>query len=468
MAPHIQKETQARYYELAQEFTKATEVYQELFREFPDSFDFGMHLAELQAWGGDEAGMRATLALLRQMPAPINDSPRIDNAEVVALLMARSFREADALAERARAKAATQGSRLVEAQALLLAARTRELLGRHDDSVTAVEQAKAIYQAAGDREGLAKALSFEAFLRGKHGEADAVRKIQDQVFSISRELGNATEMVRVKQMVGSSLATEGDWPGALKQFEDAVEIARSQPDKNELAGALFGRARVQNMLGDVAGFSKTVDELGALELNEAEMRGTVLAMRAAVLGIGDHFDEEREILVEAIARPEYKGPVRAAMRLQLAQAYVDADRFADAEREARAAIDDSASTGANGKICLAEALIGLGRLAEARPLLDAAAAMPSWSSALMRAIIAVPQARLLAASKKPADVAAAARSLRAMIEELHAQHLLPGELQMRVELGKLLADTAEGKEILAAVAKDATAAGYLAYARRAR
>jgi hypothetical protein len=83
-------------------------------------------------------------------------------------------------------------------------------------------------------------------------------------------------------------------------------------------------------------------------------------------------------------------------------------------------------------------------------------------------VLALPQARLLAASKKPADVAAAAKMLRPLIDDLHARRLLPMELEMRLELGKLLGDTAEGKELLAGVQKDATTAGYLVYARRAR
>jgi hypothetical protein len=158
---------------------------------------------------------------------------------------------------------------------------------------------------------------------------------------------------------------------------------------------------------------------------------------------------------------------RATLRLQLADVDAAQQRWADCEREAHTAMDESQLLAQLAQLQLGNALAAQGRLDEAQRALDAAAKTPAWNSLYMRGLVAIGQAKLATASKRPAEMAAAARTLRPLLDETRAKHLVSLELSMRVELGKLLAGTAEGKELLAAVVKDATAAGFLLYAHKA-
>src|SRR5262249_36314328 len=77
--------TEARLAEAAQQNREAEEIYQKLFDKFPDNFDYGMRLAELQ---GNNGGGRArpTLDRLRALPPPDRDNARIDVMVAIGLL----------------------------------------------------------------------------------------------------------------------------------------------------------------------------------------------------------------------------------------------------------------------------------------------------------------------------------------------------------------------------------------------
>src|SRR5208283_965977 len=93
---------EASYWELLSNWPKAVEVYRSLFQLHPDSLEYGLYLAGAQYQLKPEDAL-ATLKVLRQLPAPAGDDPRIDLVEASAQVT-QNIAAAQAAAKRAVAK----------------------------------------------------------------------------------------------------------------------------------------------------------------------------------------------------------------------------------------------------------------------------------------------------------------------------------------------------------------------------
>src|SRR5262249_48063570 len=100
--------TEARFRASAGAVTQAGDIYQTLWRFFPDNLDYGLKLAEAQTAGGHGGAARVRLAALRALPPPRGTSPIIDLDEADA---ARTIGDAR-LRQRAAAEAVRKGRAL--------------------------------------------------------------------------------------------------------------------------------------------------------------------------------------------------------------------------------------------------------------------------------------------------------------------------------------------------------------------
>ena len=88
----------SQYYAASQDRSRAIDAYRQLFTQFPDNLDYGLHLADEQRWVNPEDALH-TLDTLRHLPLPSGDDPRIDYFEARAwsykdLVKARAGRTA--------------------------------------------------------------------------------------------------------------------------------------------------------------------------------------------------------------------------------------------------------------------------------------------------------------------------------------------------------------------------------------
>lgn len=67
---------EARYHEFSREWPKAIEIYRTLTGFFPDNLEYGLRLAASETAGGSGKDALATLAGLRNLPAPARDAMR--------------------------------------------------------------------------------------------------------------------------------------------------------------------------------------------------------------------------------------------------------------------------------------------------------------------------------------------------------------------------------------------------------
>jgi tetratricopeptide (TPR) repeat protein len=221
---HIRLTAEAQLFRLSKQPDKAIEAYEKLFKRFPDNFDYGYRLAELQV-GRREADFPQTLAALRRLPPPAGDNPQIDLLEGLRELNAGRFIDGLAKVQAARARAEQQGLRLVSADGGLVEARIQLALRRPTRRWRSPRSRVSSYEAANDLDGVAKTLALEAAVREAQGDQAGVERAQKQVESIARNLENPRQMWSFKFMLGIRMMSQGRVDNAITAFEDAREIA---------------------------------------------------------------------------------------------------------------------------------------------------------------------------------------------------------------------------------------------------
>jgi eukaryotic-like serine/threonine-protein kinase len=109
---------EGRYRETVSEWDKAVEIYQTLWRFFPDNLDYGVRLAAAQTSAGKGKEALGTVGAMRKLPSPANEDPRIDQTEANAAESLGDFKRQQSAALIAAEKARQQGAKLFEARAL--------------------------------------------------------------------------------------------------------------------------------------------------------------------------------------------------------------------------------------------------------------------------------------------------------------------------------------------------------------
>ncbi len=459
--------TEGRLHLVARQPDKALDVYQKLFDRFPDNFDYGLQLAHLQLRFMHEKELVETLRALRRLPAPIGDSPRIDLIEAMLDVLSGKPDQGLARAEAAHARADAEGMRLVAADALIVETHIHAEAERHERALATIDEARAIFEAAGDLDGIATALSIEAYVRQGAGDVQGVKRAEEQVLGISQSLDNDKhELLRFKRLLGIRLAGLGDLRGALSAIADALEIARGRGDPDATAAVASYGAWLYLESGEMT----TAEELASDALVDgvsAVQRAALLQVLATIEAIGDDFASAHEHIDQALRAS--KGSSRVGVLASRASILVLEGRHGEAEKIARAALDDAGALRPLVRFALAGALLGQHRYPEALQTmaeLDGSPFFKQFPQAVGLAVMRA-QARLGAGGE---GAAGARAELDAAIARAAGGSFRYSELDARLRLGGVLLETGDrrGHEVLAEVARDAERLGYKLLARRAR
>jgi tetratricopeptide (TPR) repeat protein len=142
---------EARNWAANNNWDKAGQSYRSLADFFPDNIDYGLRLANSLTKAGKANEALAELSALSRLPPPSNDDPRIDIQRAAAYDTLGNFPEEQAAAERAAAKAKSQGALMLLAGAHDYEIRALGNRGEWKESGSAASEAKEIYARAGDR-----------------------------------------------------------------------------------------------------------------------------------------------------------------------------------------------------------------------------------------------------------------------------------------------------------------------------
>lgn len=284
------------------EWATAVDIYDSLWRFFPDDLEHGLRLARAQISAGRAQRALATVASLRRLPVPLADDPRIDLAEAEAAAALSDYERQQRVAVQAADKGRTLGARLLTAQALQLQGYALRSLGRQEEALARIEEAESIFSAAGDKVGVAGAIHNIANLLRDRGDFAGARKQYDRALELHREAGNQRGIVLALTNLGGIELQEGDYVRAQQLLQQVVKISR----------------QVHDRLGEGRGLTN----LGSALRDQGKLREARLALTQAL----QRFHAIGNIVGEAGARTS------------LAATWLDLGRLPDAHREAAQAV----------------------------------------------------------------------------------------------------------------------------------
>jgi len=373
---------EARYRAANKEWDHAIDSYNLLFGFFPDNSEYGILLADSQIRGGKAKDALNTIEALRRLPAPSREDPRIDLAAANAYSAMGDFKQAQASAAVATAKARANSTKSILAPALFFQAAAFENLGQAKEATGALDEAASIYKAAGDRSGEARSLEVSANLLADQGDfAEALAKYKEQL-AVAREIGNRKLEASGLNNMAILLSNQGDPEGARQIWERALLGFRDISDKPNSAEVLINIAGVLMEEGDLAGATKTYGDALAIfqEVNDQHGvstatagLGTVLDAKGDVVGAEKKLDQAIQIdLSSGLQSPPADKLVSLAdVLLHQGNLALATKNYQDALAQSRASSD---------KTDTAYALFGLGKIAV--DLADFTAARKNYDEAL--------------------------------------------------------------------------------------
>ena len=471
---------EARYREASRDWNRAIEIYRALFEFFPDNLDYGLALADSQANGEKAPDALATIQLLRQLPPPLGNDPRIDLAEYSAAESQGDFRRSLICATRAAEKAQASGASLLLANALLDQAWASENLGDFDKVTPAIEEAKAISAKAHDLGLVASTTTVEAIALQMEGDFSRAKERYQQALLLDQKIGNLKGVAAGFDNLGDAFLALGDLASAHKSYENGVTIYRKIAHQDGIGLAETGVGDVLLAMGKPTEARQRYTE--ALEI--CRQLGDRSKAAAALLGLGRAQRAEGDLPAAALTESQAMSAFQeigdtlstARAQLVLAQIELDNNKISKALASANSAKDSfdrvhSFADAGNAYLLLCEILLAQNRVLEAQRMIQQTmqAAQSSRTRELsLRA--AVDAARVQAASGIPSDVMAAERQLTQALVEAERFGFNLVALEARLAHGEVelnfISHTA-GVADLEALQKDASRAGFSLIAHKA-
>lgn len=241
---------EARYYRASGNWQSAIQSYQSLFTFFPDNLEYGLLLVEVQSKAGFIADADETIKLLRKLPSPINEDPRIDLAELYNYEIFdpdRYLKLARTAVERARLR----GASLLEAQALTSLGTALMIQNQKNESIASFKAAKQIY-AKQDRKGdiLVVENRLANALRNS-GDFEAALQSEELQLQKYNELGEKYNVAMSYWSIGQIQIFLGKTDDALKSFSEAKTILEEIGNRNNIGFLYDSLARVYSNTGEL-------------------------------------------------------------------------------------------------------------------------------------------------------------------------------------------------------------------------
>ncbi len=508
---------EGRYYETTRDWEKARDTYRTLWNLFPDNLEYGLRLAAVLTSANQSKEALATLDQLRKLPAPEGADPRIDLAQARAAGALSDFHQQQQAAERALEKAQALGAQQLAAQALASQGWALDRLGSIVPAIAALEQARTLYEGAGDRAGSAYALDLKGTVLYDQGDFAGARAAFEQALKVFQEIGTKRSEAEAWSSLGNVAYDTGQLDEARRNYELSLGIERELGFKSGIASALGNLANVLDSMGDLKGarlrqaeamqaFRDAHDRRG--EASTLNNLGNVMAELGDLRGAKHRYEESMKIqeeigyrrgrgfslqaladvlreeddLAEARRTAEEGADLRrelgdqnnlAASEIQIAQIAFDQGQYTTVEELARPAVETFQKLKSGQEESLAQGVIALAQLelhknAEALATAQTASKLAQQGSDKPpRFIAAIVLARAQAANGQTAE---ALRGLQAVVGEASNYGYLAIEFEARLAIGEIemRQNRETGRTQLRALAKAAKEKGFLRIARLAQ
>ena len=499
-------EIQARLHGAEKDWGRAQTAYATLMARHPDQIEYALAYATALSFGGRGKEAFAVLERLRLLPGEADDA-RIDIKEASAAQAVTDFARELAAADRASQHAREHAVDGLLAEAQYYRGDALQSMGRIDEGLQTFQHAQKLYQALGDRGGVAYVLAAISDLHARKGDFTLAESEQSEALAVFRELGDQVHAAWGLHNLANIHIRRGDRAGARPLYEQALREFRAYGDQRgigacmvDLAGtsiiegdlsgargmleqartifhdighrqneaiALGELAELDKRRGELATARKEVDD--ALErfraLDDREGIADHLVTQAQLLHVGGDLDGAHRVSDEAIKLyTELQEPTRV-MTLRVDQAAWELESApAHAEQVARDAATKVHGEGHEGQEAgclsvLARALTVQKKLDEAASALRRAEELAAGvSDRELKLDLALTSGRLQAAK---GDRAHARQTLGRARADAHRAGLVEPELEAELALAEIDPSRA------AALEQQAREKGFLALARRA-
>jgi serine/threonine protein kinase/tetratricopeptide (TPR) repeat protein len=272
-------------WELNHKWDKAVDIYRSLFEFFPDNIEYGLRLANAQKRARTVDEALATLSLIRRLPAPDRDDPRIDLERADAFDIKGAYKEEQTAAEAAASRARALGATLLLARALAQEARSFEKQGKLEDALRSAGESARIANAAGERAEVAKALSITGIVYFDQGNFSDAVKAYNGALVTQRETGDVRGTATTLNNLANALGEQGDLSGSINMLNQALLMFRQVGDKHSAAAVLGSIAARILQQGDLKQGKKMLEEglAASREIGDQERTSTALYNLGEVL-----------------------------------------------------------------------------------------------------------------------------------------------------------------------------------------
>jgi DNA-binding winged helix-turn-helix (wHTH) protein/tetratricopeptide (TPR) repeat protein len=463
---------EARFQEASRDWDKAIHTYTTLFDFFPDDLDIGLSLANAQVVGGKWHDALQTIAVLRRLPAPLRDDPRIDWQESRAARSLGDMPRAVASAARSADKARAAGATSLQAQALLEEARSLEPLRELNRITALVQNARQLFTSTQDQQGLASATNYLATVWQGQGDDQSARKGYEEALAIDQRIEYQPGIAAINNNLGGIELDLGNPARALQRYQEAVATYRR-------IGELDGVALAQQGLGDVylaMGELKLAKSSYQESLDICRQNGDRSRAADALAGLGQlswvegDLNSALDTIRQVKTSYEQLGERSRSLHLeaQMASILLDQGKSAEAVNVARAAIAASPSYQSRPDqteihVALAKALLAQHKVNDALAAFEVARQSTAdihnkeleWS-------VAITSAELGAASGQQ-GVVHAEKQLNDIVRDATAMSYVGTAFTARLKLGSIelhSANPSSGRAVLAALRRDAELRGF--------
>jgi eukaryotic-like serine/threonine-protein kinase len=463
------------YWQLSNNLPKAVEVYRSLFQLRPDSLEYGLDLARAQFQTKPEDAL-STLKILRQLPAPAGDDPRIDLLEA-SVQVTQNMVIAQSEAKRALAKGTALGSPFIVARAYGILCQQDAAVGVPTaENIADCEKAKESYASEGDRNNEARTLNDMAVIYYQLGDLHKAEFMWREAAQVFRQYGDPEGLAATSNNIGAAFLREGRLSEAKIMFQESIPGYKTAEDTNGLALVLNDLADLSRLQGNLEYAETTYQEA----LATANKVGDKSSAAYVDSGLGDLRTDRGDL---AGARKCYEASLalraqtgekqaEAETQVSLAKVLIEEGHASDAEKSLRMSIsqfhhEQHADEELTASIVLIQALLAQAKVADAKRELDQAAQLAAKSqNFLARLQFDLASARQLSAS---GDAKAARPKLADTLQQARQHGYLAIEFECRLAIADLerRSGNAAAQAQLSALERDAHAKGFALIARKA-
>lgn len=192
----------------------------------------------------------------------------------------------------------------LRAKAITAAAGLAEVQGDYRSAVARYEDAIPLWQAAGMRSGLARALNNLGIVFDNQGEYDRAAMLYEAALAIFREVGDAARIAIALNNLGTLAYGRGEFAHAQALHEEALTLRRTTEDEQGVTASLTNLAVAISALDDDAGATNLLTEALARYRALGDLAGIagvllnlgMIASRRGDLEMARRYDEEALVI----------------------------------------------------------------------------------------------------------------------------------------------------------------------------